>query len=90
MELQNIFENVKSASGELALISDGKKNEVLQAVAEAIVANKETILKANADDLSRMDKENPLYDRLQLTDKRLDDIASDMRHVSTLPLSSRS
>src|SRR5574344_1406374 len=85
MELQNIFENVKSASGELALISDGKKNEVLQAVAEAIVANKETILKANADDLSRMDKENPLYDRLQLTDKRLDDIASDMRHVSTLP-----
>ena len=85
MELQNIFENVKSASGELALIPDGKKNEVLQAVAEAIVANKETILKANADDLSRMDKENPLYDRLQLTDKRLDDIASDMRHVSTLP-----
>lgn len=85
MELQNIFENVKSASGELALISDGKKNEVLQAVAEAIVANKETILKANADDLSRMDKENPLYDRLQLTDKRLDDIANDMRHVSTLP-----
>ena len=32
-----------------------------------------------------MDKEHPLYDRLQLTDKRLEDIASDMRHVATLP-----
>ena len=31
-----------------------------------------------------MDKANPLYDRLQLTEQRLQDIASDMRHVSTL------
>ena len=43
------------------------------------------ILSANADDLGRMDISNPLYDRLQLTPKRLQDIADDMRHVSTLP-----
>ena len=32
-----------------------------------------------------MDKQNPLYDRLQLTEKRLDDIANDMRNVASLP-----
>lgn len=32
-----------------------------------------------------MSKENPLYDRLQLTESRLEGIASDMRNVATLP-----
>ena len=69
----------------MATVSDDKRNEILLAVADAIVANKDRILKANAEDLAKMDPKNPLYDRLQLTDKRLDDIASDMRNVSKLP-----
>ena len=69
----------------MATISDDKRNEILLAVADAIIANKERILKANAVDLAKMDPKNPLYDRLQLTDKRLEDIASDMRNVSKLP-----
>jgi len=85
MELKDIFEKVKRASTELALINDNKKNEILLAVADAIVANKDLILKANTEDLAKMDKTNPLYDRLQLTDKRLNDISADMKHVSTLP-----
>ena len=69
----------------MATISDDKRNEILLAVADAIIANKERILKANAEDLAKMDPKNPLYDRLQITDKRLEDIASDMRNVSKLP-----
>ena len=69
----------------LALLSDEQRNEILSAVADAIVNNKERILSANERDRARMDKANPLYDRLQLTEKRLDDIASDMRNVATLP-----
>ena len=69
----------------LALLSDEQRNEILNAVADAIVNNKERILSANERDLARMDKANPLYDRLQLTEKRLDDIDSDMRNVATLP-----
>jgi len=69
----------------LALLSDEQRNEILNAVADAIVNNKERILSANERDLARMDKATPLYDRLQLTEKRLDDIASDMRNVATLP-----
>ena len=75
----------KKASRALALISDAKRNEVLLAVADAIKAGEQTILKANEEDLERMDKTSPLYDRLQLTPKRLEDIASDMRHVAELP-----
>ncbi len=85
MDLQKIFEKVKSASNELALIDDNKKNTVLCAVADAIIENQSRLLEANSRDLNMMDKSNPLYDRLQLTDKRLEGIASDMRHVSTLP-----
>jgi glutamate-5-semialdehyde dehydrogenase len=83
--LQPLFERVKRASRELALLSDEQRNEILLAVSEAIIKNKAKILEANADDLSRMAKENPLYDRLQLTDARLEGIASDMRNVATLP-----
>ena len=69
----------------MATIADDKRNEILLAVADSIIANKQTILEANAKDLAKMDPKNPLYDRLQLTDKRLEDIASDMRNVSKLP-----
>ena len=85
MDLQRIFVKVKSASNELALIDDNKKNMVLCAVADAIIEHKSQLLEANNRDLNLMDWSNPLYDRLQLTDKRLEGIASDMRHVSTLP-----
>ena len=80
-----VFQRVKEASRTLSIVSDEKRNEVLCAVADAITAGKQQLLEANAADLSRMDKANPLYDRLLLTDKRLDDIAGDMRNVSLLP-----
>ena len=80
-----IFSKVKTASRSLALIPDARRDEILLAVADAILANEASLLEANAKDLSRMDKSNPLYDRLQLTPARLADIASDMRHVAALP-----
>ena len=85
MELKETFQKVKAASKTLGLLTDEQRNEVLQAVADAIIAETPALLKANAEDLAKMDKANPLYDRLQLTELRLHDIAADMRHVSTLP-----
>ena len=85
MELIETFKQAKAASRSLALISEDLRNQILLAVADAIVDYKECILVANEKDLAKMDPTNPLYDRLQLTDKRLDDIASDMRHVAELP-----
>ena len=83
--MKEALKKTKAASRQLATIPDDKRNEILLAVADAIIANKERILRANTEDLAKMDPKNPLYDRLQLTDKRLEGIATDMRNVSKLP-----
>ena len=85
MQLKDTFEKVKRASKSLALLSDVQRNDILDAVADAIINSQERILEANAQDLAKMSKENPLYDRLQLTESRLEGIAADMRNVATLP-----
>jgi glutamate-5-semialdehyde dehydrogenase len=83
--MKEIFERTKRASKMLALLSDHQRNDILNAVADAMIENKERILQANAQDLARMAKDNPLYDRLQLTEARIEGIAADMRNVATLP-----
>jgi len=85
MQLKETFERVRAASKSLATLTDQQRNEILQAVADAIIDFKDRILVANAQDLAKMAPKNPLYDRLQLTEKRLKDIASDMRNVASLP-----
>ncbi len=76
---------MKRASRQLALLNDQQRNDILLAVADAIIAQQDRILKANAQDLEKMERSNPLYDRLQLTESRLEGIAGDMRNVATLP-----
>ena len=85
MQLKETFERVRAASKSLTALTDQQRNEILQAVANAIIDFMERILVANAQDLAKMDPKNPLYDRLQLTQKRLEDIAGDMRNVANLP-----
>ena len=79
------FKRAKAASLTLPMLSDDKRNAVLQAVARAIEARTPQLLEANAQDLARMDRSNPMFDRLMLTADRLKGIASDMCHVSMLP-----
>lgn len=83
--MNKIFIDTKEASYSLALLPDERKNEILNILADRIIEEKDALLLANAKDLERMERENPLYDRLLLTEKRLEDIAADMRHVALLP-----
>ena len=83
--MKSIFTAAKTASRSLALLTDKKRNEVLTDVAAAITECKTEILEANAGDLKKMGRDNPLYDRLLLTPERLDAIAADMLNVSRLP-----
>ena len=76
---------VRLASRTLALLEEKQINAILMAVAEAIPHYMNRILEANETDLSRMDPDNPKYDRLRLTEQRLLDIASDIRNVAALP-----
>lgn len=79
------FTAAKDASIELALLSTDIINQVLLAVADKAVAEADAILAANAEDLSRMDENNPMYDRLKLTHERIKGIAADTRNVASLP-----
>jgi glutamate-5-semialdehyde dehydrogenase len=83
--LQEMFQAAKAASIDLALLDNDTINQVLMAVADKAIAETDTILAANAKDLSRMDAANPMYDRLKLTPKRIEGIAGDTRNVATLP-----
>ena len=79
------FKQAKQAGKRVACLSDEVRNIVLQAVADELTASKAELLQANAMDLARMDKSSPLYDRLMLTDARIEGIAADMRNVAGLP-----
>ena len=81
----DIFKLSREASRKVALIPDAERSEALLAVADAIEAESEALLEANQLDLDEMDPASPLYDRLKLTPQRLSAIASDMRHVASLP-----
>lgn len=83
--LTEIFQSAKDASIDLALLDNDTINQILLAVADKAIAETESILEANAKDLSRMDKDNPMYDRLKLTKERIEGIAGDTRNVAKLP-----
>lgn len=83
--LTSLLQQAQDASLQLALLTPEHINSVLLRLADAIQAQQDAILLANANDLARMEPTNPLYDRLQLTPARLDAIAADMRNVASLP-----
>lgn len=83
--LKETFESVRVASRSLAMLEDCKINDILNAVADAAIAQTDYILAENKKDLARMDKDNPKYDRLMLTAERIEGIASDTRNVASLP-----
>ena len=85
MELKDIFENTQKASRALGLLAPDKIKQVLQDVAAAAVAKTKFLLEENAKDLARMSPEDPKYDRLKLSETRIQAIAADIRNVASLP-----
>ena len=83
--LTDSFRAVQLASKKLILISDEKIKAVLISLAEAAIGSAELILRENQKDLDRMSTVDPKYDRLQLTNKRLQDIANEIKKVAELP-----
>ena len=85
MELQDIFKNVQRASRSLGLLDKEKVNAILIDVADEAINQIPAILAENQKDLDRMDVDDPKYDRLKLTEKRIHDIAADIKNVANLP-----
>ncbi|MBC7387886.1 MAG: glutamate-5-semialdehyde dehydrogenase, partial [Opitutaceae bacterium] len=84
IDLTQIFTMARSASRELNMLNDQVINKILIALSKALLENSTYILSENAKDLARMDITDPKYDRLLLTQKRLEDISKDIINVSNL------
>ena len=85
MEVKKQLELTLKASRSLALLSEGKINEMLTDLASAAIENLEAVLVENQKDLTRMDPADPKFDRLKLTTDRMEGIAADIRNVASLP-----
>ena len=83
--INELLQQTVVASRQLITLDDAIINRILLDTADALIARQEEVLAANAEDLRRMDPENPKYDRLKLTEKRLAGIAGDMKNVASLP-----
>ena len=88
MDLELLCKNACTAKMVLGRLSTGEKNSVLIKVADALVANADDIIAANAIDVEN-GKANGmpqgLIDRLMLTKARIEDMALGLRQVADLP-----
>jgi len=80
------LQKTRSASHKIAQLSTKEKNLLLTKIVENLLKNKESILKANQEDLKIGEKNGlgAMLDRLLLTSKRLDGIIADIKNVITL------
>lgn len=83
--MNNLFHRVKEVSKELLLLTDEQRSNILLRIAERAESSMEQLLFANSIDLQKLEKSNPLYDRLLLTPERITSIVADLRKVASLP-----
>ena len=82
-----MLKNAKAAKATVSLLSTEQKNAALLAMADALVANQDAILAANAQDLAAAEGTVPqvMLDRLLLNADRIAGMAQGIRDVAKLP-----
>ena len=87
MTTLEILKNAKAAAPVLAAASTERKNQALLAMADALIANQEAILQANALDMeaARGTVSDVMLDRLALSESRIAGMAEGIRQVAALP-----
>jgi len=86
--MNDIGRKAKAAARPLGFASTDAKNKALNAMADAIMANKAQILSENAKDLKDVEGTDMLasfIDRLTLNDKRVTEMAEGIRAIAALP-----
>ena len=84
MKIEKELKYVLEASRKLNLVDNKKVESILFEVARQARENAKIILSENKKDLNRMDPKDPKYDRLKLTEERIEGIASDIENVAAL------
>jgi glutamate-5-semialdehyde dehydrogenase len=88
MELLELCKRAKEAKYEVQNLTTEEKNNALNAVADALVSNAQSIIDANAIDYKKGEENGMhvgLLDRLMLNEKRIQAMADGLRVVVDLP-----
>ncbi|MFW5862609.1 MAG: glutamate-5-semialdehyde dehydrogenase [Spirochaetota bacterium] len=88
MNIEDLAIAARNASIQLAACQTDLKNTALSEIARALDIRREDIVKANADDLARSEKENlaaPLMKRLKFDEKKIDGVIEGIESLITLP-----
>lgn len=83
-DYSDIFQSAYNSKISISQLDENAVNEILEAVAIQIEVRMHHIISENEKDLQRMDKNNPKYDRLMLTEDRIKGIINDIRNVIKL------
>ena len=85
--MKNMLEAAKAAKFSVTALTTEQKNAALEAMAQALLDNQESILAANASDIENATGKVPqvMLDRLLLTADRIAGMAKGIREVAALP-----
>jgi glutamate-5-semialdehyde dehydrogenase len=87
-DLHRMGEATRAAARKIAMAQTPQKNRCLEAMADALIEQREQILSANRKDLENGREKglsNAMLDRLELTPDRLEDMAKGLRTLVGLP-----
>ena len=84
-DILNQLKSVKEASYTLMVLNDEKRQQVLMDLASNLRQKADQIIKENKKDLASMAIDDPMYDRLFLSEERINAIADDVEQVAILP-----
>ncbi len=83
--MEEIFKKVKRAAAQINTAKSELKSKILTDLALLVEQNIAQIMLENQKDLDNMDKADPKYDRLLLTEKRIHGLADSLKNVAQLP-----
>jgi len=87
MSIQDMAYAAKQASISTSALLGETKNKALEAIAEALINNKDAIIRANEKDLKRSEEEKldmPLMKRLKFDEKKIDGVVEGIRSLIKL------
>ncbi|GGD78320.1 gamma-glutamyl phosphate reductase [Emticicia aquatilis] len=80
-----LLQQTQQASASVRRLTDAQRSDLLNELAEIVEQSKALIMSENQKDLDLMDKADPKYDRLLLTESRIQGLADSLREVALLP-----
>jgi len=87
-QMRDLAKRSKAASHRLTQLDTDQKNRCLEAMANALLNNRQAIQEANAKDLEtarEMNLSSAMVDRLVLNDARIEGMAQGLREIAALP-----